>query len=128
MKLVIDAYAWIEYFLGSIEGEKARKYIDDSNNEIITNILNIAEISSYLTRKGISSEEYYDLIISNSSIYLFDRDFSKEAGILHAEIKKKIKNFGLIDAFVLLSARKLNAKILTGDEHFRGFKEAILIK
>ena len=43
------------------------------------------------------------------------------------EIRKKIKDFGLADVFVLLTARKLNAKIITGDPHFKGFKEAILI-
>ncbi len=127
MKLVIDSYAWIEYFLGSEVGLKFKEYIENPDNEIITNILNIAEISSFFTRMGISQEIYYDLIISNSNIYLFDRDFSKEAGILHTSIRKKIKDFGLIDCFVLLTARKLNAKVLTGDQHFKGFKEAIFL-
>lgn len=128
MKLIIDSYAWIEYFLGNPLGEKVKKFVHNPENEILTNILNIAEISSYFARNNTDMTESYEILISNSSIYMFDRDFSKKAGFLHAEIRKKIKDFGLIDAFVLLTARELNAKILTGDEHFRNFKEVIMIK
>ena len=43
------------------------------------------------------------------------------------EIRKKIQNFGMADCVILLTARKLNAKIITGDLHFKGFKEAVMI-
>lgn len=33
----------------------------------------------------------------------------------------------MADAFVLLTARKLGAKVVTSDPHFKGFKEAVLI-
>jgi predicted nucleic acid-binding protein len=39
-----------------------------------------------------------------------------------------MKDFGLADAYVLATARKLKSKILTGDPHFKGMKEAVLIK
>lgn len=35
---------------------------------------------------------------------------------------------GLADIFVLLTARKLNAKVVTGDEDFRGLKDSLMIK
>ena len=53
--------------------------------------------------------------------------FSREVGVLHAEMRKKIRDFGLADAFVLATARKLNAKVLTGDSHFKNVKEAVMI-
>jgi len=34
----------------------------------------------------------------------------------------------MADIFVLLTARKLNAKVVTGDEDFRGLKEVVMIK
>ena len=127
MKLVIDSHAWIDYFEGNASGEKARKYIEDKDNEIITNILNLSEISSFFERRGRNGKEAHKIILSNSKIYPIDTDLSKEAGVIHAEIRKRIKDFGLIDAFVLLTAKKTGAKVLTGDPHFSGFKEAILI-
>lgn len=127
MKYVIDSYAWIEYFEGSHEGDKVKELVENSDNEIVTNILNISEISKYFETKGLNSDDAFKTIISLSKIYKFDIPFAKNAGILCAEIRKDKKSFGLIDAYVLLTARCINAKILTGDRHFKGFKEAILI-
>lgn len=128
MRYVIDAYSWIDYFSGNNSGQKVKSIIENSKNEIITNILNLAEIASFCRRNNFDSEEVFKIIFSNSKIYNFDSEFSKEAGLLHAEIRKKIKDFGLVDAFVLLTARKIKATVITGDEHFRNFKEALIIK
>ena len=42
-------------------------------------------------------------------------------------MKKKIRDFGLIDAIILTTARKLKAKVVTGDPHFKKFKEVVFI-
>jgi len=47
--------------------------------------------------------------------------------LLHAEMRKQMKDFGLSDAFVMATARKLNARVLTGNPHFKGLKEAVMI-
>ncbi len=131
MRYVVDAYSWIDYFEGNAAGHKVKEYIENSSNEIITNALNLAEISSFFRRKNLGIDkinEVFNIILSISKIYSFDYEFSRNAGLLHGEVKSKEKDFGLIDAFVLLTARKLRAKIITGDEHFRIFKEAVMIK
>ncbi|MBS3092115.1 PIN domain-containing protein [Candidatus Pacearchaeota archaeon] len=128
MKYVIDSHAWINYFEGNPAGEKIKEIIENQSNEIITNILCLSELSSFMTKKGFDAEKPYNAIIALSKIYTFDAEFSKEVGILHANIRKKIKDFGLVDAFVLLTSRKINAKILTGDPHFKGFSNVLLIK
>ena len=127
MKYVIDAYAWIEYFIESSQGKKVKEAVESQDNEIFTSIITIAEVSSIGVREKRDVELGNKSILSLSSIYFINLELAKEAGILHAEIRKKIKDFGLADVFVLLTARKLNAKILTGDPHFKRFKEAILI-
>jgi len=43
-------------------------------------------------------------------------------------MRKTAKDFGLADAYVLATARRLKSKILTGDPHFKSLKEAIMIK
>lgn len=124
---VIDSYAWIEYFKGSEQGKQAKAIIDVSENEIFTSIVTIAEVSSILQKESKNVEEKYTDILNLSKIYFINSEFAKEAGILHAKIRKKIKDFGMADTIVLLTARKLAAKIVTGDPHFKSFKEAILI-
>jgi len=127
MKYVIDAYAWIEYLEGSRAGEKVRKILQD-NNEIFSLNLTISEVVSRIKRKGSDTEIAYQVIISNSQVAEISHEVAKEAGLLHAETRKTIKDFGIADSLILALARELNAKIITGDEHFRNFKEAILIK
>ena len=72
-------------------------------------------------------EKAYDILTSNSQIVDVDEELSKEAGLLHAETRKKVKDFGLADAYVQATARKTKSRILTGDIHFRDVKEALLI-
>jgi len=127
MKFIIDSYAWIEYLDGSSLGEKVKKIIE-GNNELFSLNLTILEVISRTKRKKMDFESAYQLIISISKIAEITPELAKKAGIIHAEIREKIKDFGLVDSLLLILARKLNAKILTGDEHFRGFKEAIMIK
>ena len=62
-----------------------------------------------------------------SSIIVINKEISILAGHIHFEAKKKNKDFGMLDAFVAATARKIGAKILTGDTDFRGFKEAVFI-
>lgn len=127
MKFVIDAHAWIEYFIGSDKGEEVKKILESDDNEIFTSTVTIAEVVSATKRENRDAEEKYADIINLSKIFFISPEFAKEAGILHAETRKKVKDFGLADAFVLLTGRKLGAKIVTGDPHFKGFKEAVLI-
>ncbi len=127
MKLVMDTHAWVDYFNASEKGVKIKEILESEENEIFTSIISIAETCSKFRREDRNPELAYDNILALSKIYFINPELAKEAGILHAEIRKKIKDFGLADAFVLLTARKLGAKILTGDPHFKGFKEAILV-
>lgn len=126
-KFVLDSYAWIEYFIGSQRGSKVKEYIESPDNEIFTSIITIAEISSITKRENRDVEDVFVNINNLSEIYNINSEFAKEAGILHAEIRKKIKDFGMADTVILLTARKLNAKVITGDPHFKDFKEAVLI-
>jgi predicted nucleic acid-binding protein len=43
-------------------------------------------------------------------------------------MRKTLKDFGLADAYVLATARKLDAKVLTSDLHFKNVKGVVLIK
>ena len=127
MRCVIDAHAWIEYFIGSDKGNEVKKIVESENNEVFTSIITIAEVVSITKRENRDAEQKYLDMVNLSKIYGINLDLAKEAGILHAEVRKTIKDFGLADAIVLSTARKLGAKIVTGDPQFKGFKEAILI-
>ena len=126
-KYVIDAYAWIEYLRGSRAGEKVRAVFEEENSEIYTCAVTIAEVISKTAREGQDVEVAYGVLLNNSQVVNVDEEVSRRAGLLHAEMRKIERDFGLADAYVLVTARKLRSKVLTGDPHFRGVKEAVLI-
>jgi predicted nucleic acid-binding protein len=126
-RYIIDAYAWIEYLIGSKAGEKVKSFLEEENSEVYTCAVTVAEVVSKTAREGRDVETAYDILLSNSQVVNVDEEVSKEAGVLHSEMRKTKKDFGLADAYVLAIARRINSKVLTGDFHFRGVKEAILI-
>ena len=126
-RYIIDAYAWIEYLIGSKAGEKVKSVLEEENSEIYTCAVTVAEAVNKTAREGRDFETAYDILLSNSQVVNVDEEVSKEAGLLHSEMRKTKKDFGLADAYVLAIARRINSKVLTGDFHFRGVKEAVLI-
>ena len=127
-RYVIDAYAWIEYLIGSDTGTKVYAILEKENIEAYTCAVTVAEVISKIAREGKDVKVAYDVLLSNSKVINADEELSKDAGLLHAEVRKTEKDFGLADAYVLATARKLKSKVLTGDPHFKSMKEAVLIK
>ena len=126
-RYVIDAYAWIEYLIGSRAGEKVKSILEEEGNEIFTCAVTVAEVISKTAREGRDFEAAYDILLSDSQVVNVDEDVSKEAGVLHSEMRKTRRDFGLADAYVLAVARRTKSRVLTGDVHFKGVKEAIII-
>lgn len=126
MRVIIDSSAWIEYLEGSFLGEEVRKILVGDNELYALNLI-IAEVISKVKRKKGNVEVAYQAITSNAKIFNINPTVAKEAGLFHAEIRKKVKDFGLVDALILISARKLEARVLTGDKHFKGFRETIFV-
>jgi PIN domain nuclease of toxin-antitoxin system len=126
-RYVIDAYAWIEYLIGSRAGEKVKSVLEEEGNEIFTCAVTVAEVVSKTARERRNFEAAYDILISNSQVVNVDEEVSREAGVLHSEMRKTKRDFGLADAYVLAVARRMKSKVLTGDVHFEGVGEAILI-
>ena len=126
-KFIIDSYAWIEYLLSTEKGLKVKEILDNEENKIFTHILSISEVTSRISRAGENYSKSIETIITISEIIDVDINSSSKAGELHASVRKEIKDFGLVDAFILLAAKDISAKILTGDPHFKNMKEAVMI-
>ncbi len=127
-RYLVDAWAWIEYFKGSRQGIEVKELLDKENTEVFTCTITLAEVISKVAKEKRNVEEAHDLLSSNSQIVSINEELSFEAGLIHFEMRKALKDFCLADAYVLATAKKLQSKILTGDEHFRNVKEAVLIK
>src|SRR4030066_2453466 len=116
-RYVIDAYAWIEYLIGSDTGAKVYVILEKENIETYTCAVTIAEVVSKVAREGKDTKVAYDVLLSNSKVINADEELSKDAGLVHAEVRKTEKDFGLAEAYVLAPARELKLEGLTGDRH-----------
>jgi PIN domain nuclease of toxin-antitoxin system len=123
MKIVMDAFAWIDYFEGN--NKDLEELIE--NNELHTSIFNVIEVASKAERSGLDSKEIISAINQLSQIHNADLEAAYKIGGLHAKMRVKMKDFGLGDCFVLELADRLEAKILTGDPHFKDLKNVIFI-
>jgi len=125
-RYVADAYAWVEYLDGTPRGEKLRAILE-GDAKTYTSAVTLAEVVSKAARTGRDHQTAYAIIHGNSTIVDADEQLSNQTGILHAEIRRTIHGFGLADAYVLATARRLGAKVLTGDPHFTGVDDAIML-
>ncbi len=119
---VLDTYAWVEYFQGSHIGEKVRKIIETKN--CITPTIVVAELADKYGRENYAYfESDMEFIETNSILAELDNRIAKNAGkIKHAVRKQHGTNFGLVDAIIMATALSLEAKVLTGDYHFKQLK------
>jgi len=125
MRIVFDTYAWIEYFLDTKKGKIVDKYLLE--NEIITPSIVLLELSYLSEKQGWSISKVFDFIKLKSSIIGFNNKFILEFGKIYNDAKKRIKGIGIADCIILTMAKLHNAKILTGDKHFKDFDETIFL-
>jgi len=131
-RYVIDAYAWIEYFRASKAGDAARQYIE--SEESATPTIVVAEVSRKLIREidfGNEAPEgrskRLEFIRASTKIVDLDFEIAAKAGEIDLEMRSRRRGWGLADSIILCTARSISGKVVTGDEHFTGLKEAIFI-
>ena len=124
---VIDSYAWIEYFKGSEEGKRAKRYTENGN--CVTPTIVLAELSDKYHREGWKYwEEDLEFILAKTEIVDLTKEIAIRAGKTKMMMRKRHPNFGLADAIIFETAQSVNAPVLTGDEHFKGLENVIYIK
>lgn len=124
--MMLDSFAWMEYFMGTPKGEKVQKLVDD-DSQLYTSPIIIAEIYSKSLRTDGKAEERNDFIIKRCAVVAFDVMIAVEAAKIHAQNRVKTHDFGLADAIILASARSRKTKVLTADPHFKNFKDAVML-
>ena len=129
-RIVMDTYAWIEYFEGSQEGIKVREYVENSKHtfELFTPSIVIAELSDKFRRKEIAEWGVRKRFIKlKSKILALEESTADKAGEVKQELKREHKDAGLADAIILAHSIQINAYILTGDKHLAKTGRTIML-
>jgi predicted nucleic acid-binding protein len=88
----------------------------------------LAELrEKYLREKWPSLEEDVAFIAGRTLLAPVDRQIALLAGELNHTLKKTVKDWGMMDSMILATARAGSAKVVTGDAHFTGLPDAIML-
>ena len=118
-RYVVDAFAWVEYLAATPFGARARAIVEDEENEIYTAALSVSEVVSRAQRENRDGRHAAELLEGVSVVVPMDFTLAVTTGIIHAEKRRQIRDFPYGDAAILAMAKRLRAKVLTGDPHFR---------
>ena len=134
MKIVIDTYAWIEFFAGSEKGCKVKEMMENAD-DVYTPDTVLAEIARKYIREGTEDrtvDARLEVINSASNIVHVDPKLALEAAKCYLELatkcrKSRLNMPSLFDAIVLATSRSLKSKVVTGDEHFKNLSETVWV-
>lgn len=123
MTVLIDSWAWIEYWKGSKHASGAARYIE-SDEEAYVSTVNLIEIYSWFARSYGENvaKGRIETVEKRTYIVPLEKDISIEA----ARLKLKYK-LGIADSVVLATARHINGKVITGDPDFNNIEDVVLI-
>jgi len=129
MRYLIDSYAWIEYFMGTEAGEKVKPIVEGLEEKMTPTIC-LAEV--YAKTVKVEGEEMAEkqrsFIKERSAILPLDEAIAIESAKIDVAMKRKIKGWSLADSIVYATGLIKKAKIVTGDEHFKGLGDAFFIR
>lgn len=124
---IIDTYAWIEYFIGSSKGEVLRKLLLHDGNKFLTVECCLGEIKGWALRNNDDFDRHFRIIRANSDMLpIMEHDWIL-AGQERFDQRKTQKDFGLIDAAILVKQKELDCKLISGDKHFKNLKNIIFL-
>jgi predicted nucleic acid-binding protein len=132
LRILVDSYAWVELFLGSVKGGRVKGLIE-SADEALTPDTVLAElyrkylrekIPERLVRKRLSAVQGASHVISITP------ELAMSASKAYLELveearKRRMRTPSLFDGLVLGAARLHEAKVVTGDPHFLRLPETI---
>jgi len=122
LTVLVDSWAWIEYFKGSEAGKKAKEVIE-GREQLLLATINAAEIYRFLLQnKSEDAEKLIKFVLSSSFIIPLETDLALRS----AKLKHNLK-IRLADAIVIATAEENKAQILTGDDDFKNMKNVIYI-
>ena len=125
MTIILDTSAWIEFFIKSKKGELVKEIL--KKGECYTSIVSISEISNWALRENKDGKEITEFVIKTTEIININNEISFLAGELNFKRKKKVKNWGMLDSFILATALIYSFTILTKDSHFKDLENVHIL-
>ncbi len=121
--ILVDSFAWLEILAGSDRGRNALSAIKESSG-VFTSVLNIYEIKYRIEqiRDEETADEYIKTVKTHTNVLNIDEKIALSGARIRLE-----NGMGAVDSLILATARIHDLLVLTGDRHFAGLDEAVMI-
>jgi len=125
-KIVLDSYALLAYLKKEDNYQKVKEILSSPDSTIVMNELNIGESYYILARhRGFEQADYFiEVILPGLPITISSNSF--EHIIMASRLKAKYP-ISYVDCFVIATALKEKAVVLTGDPEFKKAEEIVKI-
>jgi len=90
--VLLDSFAWIEYFNGTTAGEKVQSFLEAGR--VLTPAIVVAELSEKHKRLNREFGPKYDFVKARTSVVPLEEELARVAGELNFERKKRVKGLG----------------------------------
>ncbi|MBS3056208.1 MAG: type II toxin-antitoxin system VapC family toxin [Candidatus Aenigmarchaeota archaeon] len=125
MTVLIDSCGWIEYFSEGQLADKYAKFIEKVNMiEYITPSIVLYEV--YKRIKSVKGEQKALTAVAQIMAYTTVIAIDSKIALVAAEISLSSK-LPMADSLIKAVAKDFDAKIVTSDEHFKNFPDAVFI-
>lgn len=124
--MLLDASAWVEFFLGSEKGKTVRNML--KNEPCYTSMTTLAEITNWALRENRSVAAAVGEVRNLSNVLRVSTSIAVLAGRLNFERKKRNKKWGMMDSFVLAMGTIYSMRILTKDPDFEDLQGVQMLK
>jgi len=124
MTVLIDSWAWIEYWKGGEFAKEAAAFIEGDEESVVSTV-NLAEVYYWIAK------HYDDHTAKNKLLTVEGRchviPVEKGIAIEGAKIKTESR-LGLADSLILATARHTHATVVTGDPDMKELKDVVLLQ
>lgn len=132
MRVLVDSYAWVELFLGSGKGFRVRELIESADAAFTPDTV-LAELSRKYLREKFPERLVRERLLAvqgASHVLPITPELAMSASKAYLELvetarKRRLRSPSLFDGLVLGAARQQEAKVVTGDPHFKDLPETI---
>jgi len=116
-----DSWAWVEYFRGSRAGAEVKALLE-GREVLFTPAVCLAEIRAKYLREGHDPADRIRFIKSRTSVINVDAAVAEQA----ADLKIR-EGLHMVDAIILACAQARNTDLMTGDKHFQGIPNVVML-
>lgn len=116
-----DSWAWVEYFRGSTAGKEVKEVLE-SAEVLFTPSVCLAEIKAKYVAEEHDPEDRLRFIKSRTSIIEVDAEIAESTADLRLQHR-----LHMVDAVILACARARESDLVTGDKHFEGIPNVVML-